>query len=198
MVRPEHNLFYAAEGAGWSGVVGMAIVGMTRAYGVELDPYLTDYGRQVVAELDRVAIGDASDRYDHLRWEELVRPEYPEPASIPEVKALLDDTNMGLRPTPAFPQLLVQAGGGEAEKTPPHPTLGDGDGVMLLGDTRALAAQYCADGTPVDYREQPTGGHSQGSFAWFGAALPWVNDRFAGVPASSTCADVPPGNSLTD
>lgn len=198
MVRPEHNLFYAAEGAGWSGVVGMAIVGMTRAYGVDLDPYLTDYGREVTAELDRVAIGDASDRYDHLRWEELARPEYPEPASIPEVKALLDDTNMGLRATPAFPQLLVQAGGGEAEKTPPHPTLGDGDGVMLLGDTRALATQYCADGTPVDYREQATGGHSQGSFAWFGAALPWVNDRFAGVPASSTCADVPAGNSLTD
>ncbi|MGO1950075.1 MAG: lipase family protein [Mycobacteriaceae bacterium] len=198
MVRPEHNLFYAAEGSGWSGVVGMAIVGMTRAYGIDMDPYLTEYGKEITRQLDRVAIGDASDRFEHLRWEEIVLPEYPDIDSIPEVKAMLDDTNMALRPAPGSPQLLVQAGGGESENTPPHPEYGDGDGVMLLGDTRTLARKYCGAGTPVDYREIPEGGHALGGAAWAAQMVPWVNDRFTGVAAPSTCGSVPAGNPLTD
>lgn len=196
MVRPEHNLVYAGEGSGWSGVVGMAMVGLARAYGVDLDPYLTDTGRQVFADMDRVAIGDASDSYDHLRWEEIILPEYPYPDSIPEVRHLLDDTNMGLRDTPLYPQLLVQAGGGEAENTPPHPVLGDGDGVMLLGDTRSLARKYCDDGTDVDYREIPAGGHALAGAAWAAQMVPWINVRFAGDEPTSTCGQIPEGNPL--
>lgn len=195
MVRPEHNLAYAGEGSDWAGVVGMAVVGMTRAYGVDMDPYLTDRGREVFAEMDRVAIGDASEAYDHLRWEEMILPEYPDPASIPEVQAMLDDTNMGLRPTPDFPQLLVQAGGGAEEDTPPHPELGDGDGVMLLGDARTLARQYCADGTTVDYRELPAGGHGAGGAAWGVQMVPWINSRFDGNAPRGNCGDIPEGNS---
>lgn len=196
MVRPEHNLIYAGEGSDWSGVVGMAMVGMTRAYGVDMDPYLTDRGRQVFAEMDRVAIGDASEAYEHLRWDEMILPEYPDPDSIPEVRDLLDDTNMGLRDTPSFPQLLIQAGGGEAEGTPPHPELGDGDGVMLLGDTRTLATQYCGDGADVDYRELPTGGHTLGGAAWAAQMVPWINSRFAGEEPGDTCGAIPEGNPL--
>lgn len=196
MVQPEHNLAYAGEGSGWSGVVGMAMVGLTRAYGVDMEPYLTDTGRQVFADMDRVAIGDASDAYEHLRWDEIIRPEYPDPDSIPEVRRLLDDTNMGLRDTPPFPQLLVQAGGGTAEDTPPHPVLGDGDGVMLLGDTRTLARRYCEDGTDVDYREIPTGGHGAAGVAWATQMVPWVNARVAGEASTSTCGQIPEGNPL--
>ncbi|MGO1911824.1 MAG: lipase family protein, partial [Corynebacterium sp.] len=100
MVRPEHNLRYAGEGSGWSGVVGMAMVGLARAYDVDMEPYLTDLGREVFEDLDRVAIGEASDSYEHLRWDEMILPEYPDPDAIPEVRHLLDDTNMGLRDTP--------------------------------------------------------------------------------------------------
>ena len=196
MVRPEHNLRYAGEGSGWSGVVGMAMVGLARAYDVDMEPYLTDLGREVFEDLDRVAIGEASDSYEHLRWDEMILPEYPDPDAIPEVRHLLDDTNMGLRDTPAFPQLLVQAGGGEAENTPPHPELGDGDGVMLLGDTRSLARQYCDDGTVVDYRELPLGGHGPGGVAWAAQMVPWVNARFDGVEPTGTCGEVPEGNPL--
>ncbi|MEY8566380.1 lipase family protein [Corynebacteriaceae bacterium 7-707] len=196
MVRPEHNLVYAGEGSGWSGVVGMAMVGLARAYGVDMGPYLTDTGRQVFADMDRVAIGDASDSYEHLRWDEMIRPEYPDPDSIPEVRNLLDDTNMGLRDTPPYPQFLLQAGGGTAENTPPHPVLGDGDGVMLLGDTRSLARAYCRDGTDVDYREIPAGGHGAAGVAWATQMVPWVNDRFAGTAPPSSCGRIPEGNPL--
>ncbi|MDN6438405.1 lipase family protein [Corynebacterium nuruki] len=199
MVRPEHNLAYAGEGPKWSGVVGMALAGMARAYGDDLTPYLTDFGRGVVDHMAGIAIGDAENLYPHLRWDELFRPDYPTPDDVPAIRRVLDDTNMGLAASPSYPQLIVQAGGGEQQqKTPPHPTLGDGDGVMLLGDTRALAAKYCGDGVPVQYVEPGPVGHTIGAVAWFGMALQWVNDRFAGAAAPSTCGDVPPGNSLTD
>lgn len=191
MVRPGNNLRYAGEGSDWSGVVGMAMVGMARAYGVDLQPYLTERGREVVAELDRVAIGEAGGRYEHLRWEEMILPEYPDPDAVPEIRDLLDDADMTLRDTPPYPQLLVQAGGGAVEGTPPHPELGDGDGVMLLGDTRLLARQYCRDGMEVDYREIPTGGHLAGGAAWATQMVDWVNDRLAGAEPTGTCGEIP-------
>lgn len=46
MVTPEHNLDYVAESSTWSGVAGMALIGMARAYGVDLDTCLTEGGRR--------------------------------------------------------------------------------------------------------------------------------------------------------
>lgn len=199
MVRPEHNLAYAGEGRVWSGVVGMALAGLSRAYGADFDPYLTDLGKKVVAQMQGVAIGAAQNTYDHLRWSELFLPEYPDPDSVPPIRRILDDTNMGLAPSPAYPQYIGQAGGGaEKEGTPVHPVLGDGDGVMLLGDTRALARQYCAAGAPVKYEEYGPVGHGAGGTAWAQGMLSWISGRLAGDTAPSTCGSVPAGNSLTD
>jgi hypothetical protein len=199
MVRPEHNLAYAGEGSKWSGVVGMALAGMAKAYGDDLTPYLTDHGREVVDHMAGIGIGDAQDLYPHLRWDELFLPQYPTPDDVPSIRRVLDDTNMGLAESPRFPELIAQAGGGaEQQGTPVHPTLGDGDGVMLLGDTRALAAKYCAAGVPVQYNELGPVGHTYGGPLWATQMVPWVNERFAGVDAPSTCDSVPAGNSLTD
>lgn len=199
MVRPEHNLAYAGEGAKWSGVVGMALTGMAAAYGDDLSPYLTDLGKKVVAQMVGVKIDDAENTYDHLRWEELFRPEYPTPDDVPPIRAVLDDTNMGLAPVPSYPYYIGQSGGGaDQQKTPVHPTLGDGDGVMLLGDTRGLAQYYCDAGTTVQYEEYPPIGHTYAGPYWATQMVPWVNARFAGQAAPSTCGSVPAGNSLTD
>jgi hypothetical protein len=199
MVRPEHNLAYAGEGAKWSGVVGMALTGMADAYGDDLSPYLTDLGKEVIERMRGVRIDDAQDAYAHLRWEELFKPEYPTPDDVPPVRRVLDESNMGLAPVPSFPQYIAQAGGGaDQQKTPVHPTLGDGDGVMLLGDTRAMAQYYCDVGTTVQYEEYPPIGHTYAGPYWATQMVPWVNARFAGQPAPSTCGSVPVGNSLTD
>lgn len=199
MVRPEHNLAYAGEGAKWSGVVGMALTGMAEAYGDDLSPYLTDLGKEVIGQMRGVKIDDAQDAYAHLRWEELFKPEYSTPDDVPPVRRVLDETNMGLAPVPSFPQYIGQAGGGaDQQETPVHPTLGDGDGVMLLRDTRAMAQYYCDAGTTVKYEEYPPIGHTYAGPYWATQMVPWVNARFAGQQAPSTCGSVPAGNSLTD
>lgn len=199
MVRPEHNLAYAGEGAKWSGVVGMALTGMADAYGDDLSPYLTDLGKRVIERMRGVKIDDAQDVYAHLRWGELFLPEYPTPDDVPPVRRVLDESNMGLAPVPSFPQYIGQTGGGaDQQKTPAHPTLGDGDGVMLLGDTRAMAQYYCGAGTTVKYEEYPPIGHTYAGPYWATQMVPWVNARFAGQPAPSTCGSVPAGNSLTE
>lgn len=198
MPRTEHNLHYAGEGSKWSGVVGMALAGLANAYDDDLTPYLTDYGQRVVSEMQGVHISDAQDRYAHLRWEELFRAEYPTPDDVPPVRRVLDDTNLGLVDSPSYPQYIAQAGGGaEQQGTPVHPTLGDGDGVMLLGDSRALARQYCEAGTRVTYEEYGPIGHTYAGALWAAKMLPWVNARFDGGPSPSSCGSVPAGNSLT-
>lgn len=198
MPRTEHNLYYAGEGSKWSGVVGMALTGLANAYGDDLTPYLTDFGKKVVSDMQGVHISDAQDAYPHLRWEQLFLPEYPTPDDVPPVRKVLDDTNLGLADVPEFPQYIAQAGGGaEQQGTPVHPTLGDGDGVMLLGDSRGLAQYYCDAGTSVKYEELGPIGHTYAGAAWTAQMVPWVNARLAGHAAPSTCGSVPEGNSLT-
>ena len=71
-----------------------------------------------------------------------------------------------------------------------------GDGVMIAGDVRSLAKQYCADGLPVVHREYPLSHFTSVPF-WLPEAMAWLNARFAGVPAPSTCSSIPAGNPLT-
>lgn len=67
---------------------------------------------------------------------------------------------------------------------------------MLLGDARSLARKYCEDGTDVDYREIPSGGHALAGAAWAAQMVPWINARFAGEEPTSTCGQIPGGNPL--
>jgi hypothetical protein len=50
----------------------------------------------------------------------------------------------------------------------------------------------------VQYEEYPPIGHTYAGPYWATQMVPWVNARFAGQPAPSTCGSVPVGNSLTD
>jgi hypothetical protein len=190
MVTPEHNLSYVAESPTWSAVAGMAFVGMARAYGVDLDPYLTARGRSVLRSLDGVIIGDAKNRFDHLRWDELFRPEFPGPDSVPEIRRILDATDLSRRPAPDYPQLLVQGTGGESDGTPESPLYGGGDGVMLSGDARGWARELCAAGAPVDYREVGEA-HGPAGARWAGEAATWIRDAFDGrAPGDTDCRNI--------
>ncbi|WP_010122842.1 lipase family protein [Corynebacterium nuruki] len=190
MVTPEHNLDYVAESPTWSAVAGMAFLGMARAYGVDLDPYLTAHGRQVLGGLDGVIIGDAKHRFDHLRWDELFRPEFPGPDSVPAIRRILDATDLSRRPAPDYPQLIVQGTGGVEDGTPDSPTLGGGDGVMLTRDVRGWARRLCGAGAPVDYREVGAA-HGPAGGQWAREAATWIRDALSGAAVSdNTCENI--------
>lgn len=195
-VNPEANLEYSGEGLIWSGVAGLALASLARAYRADLTPYLNDYGLKVVDDVQGLSIVETYGRYPSLRWRDIARPEYPTPASVPMLRKVMDDINMGRGAVPDVPMFIFQGAGGYFEGTPEHPVYGPGDGVMVTRDVRALVHKYCEAGTPVEYREYGLLGHFGTVFPWSLEGQAFMEARFQGAPVTNNCATVPPGNKL--
>ena len=198
LVAPAHNLKYVDGSLAWSGVIPMAIIGVARSYGIDLKKYMSSYGLEVYAKLEHGSIVDALGRYPGLTWKKMAKPEYADPNSVPEFVAAVNKVNLGSAPTPTVPGLIAQGNAGVLEGTfGSPPGIGTGDGVMVAGDVRALARQYCATGNPaIAYDQYDLFSHTGAPVVWAPAALGWLDARFAGRPAPSDCGRIPAGNSL--
>lgn len=197
LVNPANNLRYAGGSIVWGGVVGMAITGIARAYGIDFDRYLSDRGRDLLDKFEDASIVNALAQYPGLTWADLVTPEYADPNSVPEYVDVVNKINMGQAPTPTIPMFVAQASNGILEGTQPGPAgTGPGDGVMVAGDVRTLMNQYCDAGLAIQYDEYDTISHVPGAALWLPGALAWLTDRFADRPAQSNCGRIAPGNSL--
>jgi hypothetical protein len=196
LVDPAHNLHYVEGSLSWAGVMPMAIIGVSRAFHIDLTPYLSEYGAQLYAKLEKASIAEALAHYPGLTWAQLAKPEYPTPESIPVYVHTVNQLIMGTGGTPTTPLFIGQGALGELEGTPgDKPGIGEGDGVMIAGDVRTLAREYCERGDKVLYDEYPLG-HITAAAPWIATAVPWLESRFAGLPAPSSCGSIPPGNSL--
>lgn len=197
LVDPEKNLRYI-EGSGlWSGVLPMALIGLARAFRINIDAYVSDYGRTVLAQLGSACILDALGRYPGLTFAQLVKPQYADPTTIPGFTEAANQIIMGTAGTPSVPLLVRQGTGGEFELTPGNkPGIGRGDGVMIVGDVRTLVNDYCSRGVSIDYQE--TQFSHIGEVVPFGVqALLWMGSRFNGDTPISSCGTVPAGNPVT-
>ncbi|MBO1766997.1 lipase family protein [Allobranchiibius sp. GilTou38] len=195
-VDPAHNLKYVNGSTKWSGVALLAINGLERGFAMDLSPYLSTYGKAVLGATKNAGIGDAEGKYPGLTFQQLVKPQYANPDSIPGLAAVLNKVNAGLAPSPTIPFQILQGAYGVSEGTQPSAKYGTGDGVMVTGDVRSIARKYCAAGNAVEYTEFGTLGHTDVGITWLTTAAAWVQARFAGVPAPSTCSTIPAGNSL--
>lgn len=197
-VDPLHNLPYVSASTVWAGVMPIALVGIARAYGIDLSPYLSTLGQQIAEKLQDASIVNVLGQYPGLTFAQLVKPQYAHPESIPPLLRIGNELIMGSHGTPTTPLLIAQgAGGSLAGTSPGGPGIGPGDGVMVTGDVRSLAREYCQQGVPVQYNEYVRLSHLPTALLWAPQALAWVADRFAGNPAPQDCSDIPAGNSLT-
>lgn len=197
LANPANNLRYASGSLGWAGVVGMALVGISRAYDISFEKYLSDRGRDVMHHLSDASIINVLYQYPGLKWSDLVKPEYADPNSVPEFVDTANKLNMGHAPIPEMPMFIAQASNGILEGTPPGPAgIGPGDGIMIAGDVRSLVNRYCDAGNVIQYDEYDTISHIPGAALWFPGALQWLTERFADKPAPSNCGRIAPGNSL--
>ncbi|MFB6575879.1 lipase family protein [Streptomyces sp. NPDC056402] len=198
LVDPAHNLKYVDGSLAWSGVIPMAVIGVSRSYGIDLKSYLNGYGLEVYKELEHGSIVDAIGRYPGLTWKKMAKSQYADPNSIPTFVEAMNKINLGSAGTPAIPGFIAQGDAGFLEGTFGNRRgIGTGDGVMVSGDVRALARQYCATGnSAVRYSQYELLSHTGAAVAWAPAALGWLGDRFAGRPAPSDCGRIAPGNSL--
>ena len=198
LVAPAHNLRYVSGSLAWSGVAAMAIAGAARAYDIDMSPYLSPYGARVLDELQDASIVDVLGRYPGLTWAKLVKPEHARPNTVLPFVEAANRVNLGTAPTPTIPAFIAQGNNGLTQGTfPGPPGIGPGDGVMVSGDVRALARQYCATGnTSVAYVQHDLLDHVGAALVWAPAALSWLDDRFAGRTPPSSCGRIPAGNSL--
>ena len=198
LADPAHNLHYVDGSSQWAGVIPMAVIGISRAFQIDLTPYLSEYGKQLYDELQKASITEVLGKYPGLSWTQLAKPEFPTPESIPVYVETVDQLIMGTGGTPSVPLQIAQGAFGELEGTSgTKPGIGEGDGVMIAGDVRTLAREYCARGVAVSYTQYDALGHVPTAVPWITAAIPWLAERFAGKAAPQNCAQIPPGNPLT-
>lgn len=197
LVAPARNLRYIDGAPLWGGVEGMALVGVARAFDIDFSRYLSDYGKEVFAKLQTASIGAVLGQYPDFRFARLVKPEYADPTSIREFVDASNALNLGSAPSPTIPMQVFQGAGGTTEGTPGgKPGIGPGDGVMIAGDVRSMARQWCASGTPVDYTQDDLLSHTPGATQWLPGAIAFLAARFAGAPVTSSCGRIAEGNSL--
>jgi hypothetical protein len=197
LVEPAHNLKYVEGSSKWASIIPMSLDGLSRAYHLDLTPYLTEYGQELLTEDQHASITN-EEEVPGLTWSQLVKPQYPTPESIPVFVRTANKLIVGRKGTPTVPFLIGQGNGGEEmEGTPGNkPGIGPGDGVMIAGDVRSLAREWCSQGVAVKYTEYQHLGHIEGAGPWLPEAATWLAERFVGLTAPQDCAEIAPGNSL--
>jgi hypothetical protein len=197
LVSPARNLDYVEGTETWAGVIPMALMGAARAFEIDFEPYLSDFGREVFRDMENASIISTLGRYPGLTWNQLARPEYPRPEHIPAYVDAVNELILGTGGTPTIPMLIGQGTGGEAEGTPgDRPNIGPGDGVMIAGDVRTLARGYCESGVHVQYNEYDGQSHVAGLLRWLPEMLSWVGERFQRRSPPDNCSRIAPGNRI--
>jgi hypothetical protein len=197
LVDPAHNLNYVSGSAIWAGVIPMAVIGIARAFHINLTPYLSSYGSQLYSKLQDSSIVTVLGEYPGLTYAQLVKPRYANPASIPVLVKVENELDTGLIGSPTVPMFMGQGANGILEGTPGNkPGIGAGDGVMIAGDVRTLARGFCSSGDAVDYTQYDALSHVTTFPLWAPAALLWLDGLFAGGQSPNDCAQIAPGNSL--
>ena len=174
----KHNLPYVDGTPEWSDVIPGAMIGISRAYGVDLMDYLSKWGRKVARTESSQCIGEMSGEFPNLTIKHLMKKRYEDILAVPVFRRIMKDLRMGsVKGHPSAPMLMVWGN---------HD--GKGDDVMVAKDQAALAAEYCSQGVPVQTQELQGADHSQGGASFIPLAETWLAARFAGTPAPSTCA----------
>ncbi|GAB3760291.1 dienelactone hydrolase [Nocardioides ginsengisegetis] len=176
-VNMAHNLPYVDGTPEWSDVIPGAMLGISRAHGLDLMPYLSDWGRMVVRTESTQCIGEMSGEFPNLTIKHLMKKKYEDILHVPVFKRILDGLVMGsVKGHPSAPMFIV-AGNHD----------GKGDDVMIAADQKALADEYCSQGVTVQYEEIQGADHSNAGLTFLNEATAWLGSRFAGAPAPSSC-----------
>ena len=178
-----HNFEYVNGSPSWSEVVPAALVGLSRAFHVDLDQYLSAFGKEVIAAVSGTCAGHVV--VPTVTLQELFKPQYRDIFTVPAFANMFNRLIMSRTGTPKGPLFLAN---GNSD--------GTGDGVMVAKDVEALAHTYCQRGVSVQFHEYKGLDHGQ-SFAPFSAgALAFLTARLHGRPVADGCSSIGPGNSL--
>jgi hypothetical protein len=185
-VHLAHNTRYVNGSDTWSGVMPAVLVSLGRAFGVKINKYASTYGKLVMNEVKDQCIGSFNGNYPGLKIRQLLKKKYHRFLKVRPFARIINSLIMGS--APGHPLMPMFMGVGNAD--------GTGDHVMIEKDVEGLAHEYCGEGVPVQLKVYQGAEHSQAGLQFFPEALGWLSQRFAGLPFTGNCADIPVGNSL--
>jgi hypothetical protein len=181
-----HNLTYINGDQDWAGVIPAVLVTLSQSFGVNLNRYLSGYGKKITRAVAGECIADFAANYPGLTYQQLLKPQYQNVFSVPVLVRILNKLLMGT--TPGHPEEPLLLGVGNAD--------GTGDGIMIAGDVEGLAHEYCTQGVPVTFDVYSGLEHTEAAVPFETDALTFLENLFAGLPASNGCASIGIGNSL--
>jgi hypothetical protein len=174
----KHTLAYINGTDVNSAAIPAILVGLARAYHIDLTPYLSAYGAKVVAEVNNVCLVQVFGRYPGLTLEAMMKPRYRNFFDVPIFKRMLDAQHMGTAATHPREPLLMGIGNFD----------GVGDGVMIAADVRRLAQRYCKQGVPVTYQEYMGASHETAGAYFEPQTAAFLLATLSGAPPPSNCA----------
>lgn len=170
------------DGSRLSGAIGYAINGLVAAYPELADPIdaeLSDAGREMLAAVATQCNAETVDRFAGRDSTEFTADGAP-------VETLLDRE-------PFRTVLAAQRIGDRRPDVPVFVVTGDNDDIVPAETVRTLAADWCARGGAVTFRDYPipaagpTVDHVAAMPVSAPEAVPWLTDRLAGVPDAGEC-----------
>ena len=178
-----HHFAYMNGTAEYSPAIPGELLGLARAYGVDLTEYLSPFGRQVVDDVGGGCIASKFGKYPGLTIADIMLPAYQDLFAVEPFSSILREQTMGTAKThPAVP-LLMAIGNVD----------GTGDGAMVAADVKALATKYCGEGVPVDYQEYQGADHISAAAIFDPQTGPFLQARLAGIPFIGDCSVIAGG-----
>lgn len=175
-----HMFSYINGTTEYSAAIPGVLIGLSRAYGVDLARYLSPYGLRVAQQENDVCIASVFGDYPGLAVQAIMKARYQDlTASAPFARMLADQT-MGTAPTRPQEPLLMGVGNVD----------GTGDGVMVAADVASLARHYCHEGVPVEFQEYQGASHVDAGAFFEPQTGPFLQARFAGAPVVSNCSSL--------
>ncbi len=172
----EHLLSYIDGSILWAGAIPLGLIGLSRAYDIDLDPYTNDYGKEILAKLANGCITEVVGTYSGLRFADLMKPQYGSFSKIPPLAKIRPQVVMGKAGTPTAPVYFAVS---KLDKT--------GDGIVVAKDVRDLATEYCRRGASVRFQQYTGLEHITGLAVFIPDALLWISAQFNGSGRPSNC-----------
>jgi hypothetical protein len=151
-----------------SGLVLLAAVGLTRAY-PELVPLLNDEGHRMIARISDMCVGEATTGFPFRRLNEFTHA--PDPLATPVGAEVMGLHRLG-RSAPGVPVFLY------------HSVF---DELIPFPLAQQLQADWCQGGAQAQFYADVLSEHSSLALTGAPLALGYLESRFAGLPAASTC-----------
>jgi hypothetical protein len=180
-----HNLAYINGSPDWSGVIPAVFVSLGRAFHVDLQPYLSAYGKQITNQVKDECINNFIGAYPGLTYQKLAAPQYQNVDTVKPVVQITDHLIMSDTGTPKGPMFM---GVGNAD--------GTGDGVMIAKDDQQLAHTYCQRGVSVQFSVYSGDDHTNAAIPFEQGALQFLSQRLSGQSVPDGCSSIAAGNSL--